>query len=367
MVTTMKKFLDKKNILITGGTGSLGKVLLRRILSDEMGTPNKIVVFSRDEGKQHAMRVDYLNAGKKATDEVIYNNFNNQVQFFIGDVRNENSISDALQQLEIDIVIHAAAMKQVPACEYFPEEAALTNVQGAANLVRAIRKHGKNVECLIGVSTDKACKPINVMGMTKSLQERILTQGSMGLKNTRVLCVRYGNVLASRGSVIPLFHDQIKKGGPVTITHPDMTRFLLSLDSAVDIIFESMKSGLDGETYIPQIPTAKVTDIAQVLIGKRDIQIQVTGIRPGEKLHEKLISEEESRHCYQKNGYYVIPSILPEVAGTTPEMNTSIEFTNNEYSSEHNVMSQAELKALLEKNNLLLESDIKLESGEMIA
>lgn len=365
----MAKYLDGKNVLITGGTGSLGKVLLRRLLTGEMGTPEKIVVFSRDEGKQHAILVDYLNAGKNVTDEVMYSNFKNQVRFVIGDVRNENSISDVLQTLDINVVVHAAAMKQVPSCEYFPEEAALTNVMGAANLMRAIRKHGKNVESVIAVSTDKACKPVNVMGMSKSMQERIMLQAAMGLKGKRIMAVRYGNVLASRGSVIPLFHELIRKNNTLTITHADMTRFLLSLDDAVNIIFEAMNNGLNGEMYIPQIPAAKVTDIAEILIGNRGLKTKITGIRPGEKLHEILISEEEGRRCYERNGYYVIPSILPEIsdAANDGHYGKKVEFSDGEYSSETSLMSKAEVAEMLKKNNLLVESDVRYEGGELIA
>ena len=282
--------LSNKTILVTGGTGSLGKVLIRRLLSGEMGTPRKIIILSRDEAKQHEMRLSYLNS-KASTDEIIYNNFKRLLEFRIGDVRDFHSVSSALQG--VDVVFNAAALKQVPSCEYFPYEAVRTNISGPENIVRAIRELKIPVETVVGISTDKACKPVNVMGMTKALQERIFITANLDCPHTRFICVRYGNVLASRGSVIPLFHEQILAGGPVTITTPDMTRFLLSLDQAVDTIFAALRGAKRGETYIPRVPSSKVTDIAQALIGDRKIKMVITGIRPGEKIHEILVSEEE--------------------------------------------------------------------------
>src|SRR5665647_3038024 len=270
--------LENKRVLITGGTGSLGKALICRLLSGELGTPRKIIVFSRDETKQHAMRVEYMKRGS-ATDDIIYQNFKELLEFRIGDVRDFHSVSSVLT--EADIVFNAAALKQVPACEYFPYQAVMTNIIGPENIVRAIQEHHLLVDTVVGISTDKACKPVNVMGMSKAIQERVFIQANMRCKNTRFICVRYGNVLASRGSVIPLFHDQIKNGGPVTLTVLDMTRFLLSLDQAVDTIFTAVREARRGETYIPRVPSAKVTDISAILIGDRPVQIVVTGIRPG--------------------------------------------------------------------------------------
>ena len=223
--------LAGKRLLITGGTGSLGKVLVRRILTGELGVPQKVIVLSRDEAKQHDMRVSYLHK-TVTTDEVIYRNFLNTLEFRIGDVRNYADVAGAIR--DCDIVINAAALKQVPSCEYFPEQAVMTNCLGPINIVRAIREHGFPVETVVGISTDKACKPVNVMGMTKSLHERIFISANVLSPDTRFICSRYGNVLASRGSVIPLFHQQIEQGGPVTVTVPEMTRFLMSLDEAVD-------------------------------------------------------------------------------------------------------------------------------------
>lgn len=243
--------LDNKRVLITGGTGSLGRVLVRRLLSGEMGRPRKIIVFSRDEAKQHFMRLKYMHQ-RVSTDEVIYRHVDQILEFRIGDVRDFASLAGAMH--DVDVVFNAAALKQVPTCEYFPYQAVLTNVIGPENLVRAIEELQLPVETVVGVSTDKACKPVNVMGMTKAIQERILIQGNIRCPRTRFICVRYGNVLASRGSVIPLFHEQIRNGGPVTITTPEMTRFLLSLDQAVDTIFAAVKNAKPGETYVPSVP-----------------------------------------------------------------------------------------------------------------
>src|SRR5512137_763422 len=261
--------LAGKRVVVTGGTGSLGKVLIRRLLSGEMGLPKKILVFSRDEAKQHAMRVEYLNR-RAATDEIIYRNFEQLLEFRIGDVRDFHAASAVLR--DADVVFNAAALKQVPACEYFPFEAVQTNIAGPENIIRAIREFNLPVETVVGISTDKACKPVNVMGMTKAIQERVFIQGNMRCPQTRFICVRYGNVLASRGSVIPLFHDQIRNGGPVTITTTDMTRFLLSLDRAVDTIFAAVREARRGETYVPRVTSARMTDMVDVLIGDRPVK-----------------------------------------------------------------------------------------------
>jgi UDP-glucose 4-epimerase len=349
--------ISNKRILIAGGTGSLGKVLVERILSRSQGKPAKVIVLSRDEAKQHNMRVEYQQKNT-VTDEIIYKDYEQILEFRIGDVRDYHTICSALNNM--DIVVNAAALKQVPTCEYFPYEAVRTNITGAENLVSAIREHQFPVETVVGVSTDKACKPVNVMGMTKSIQERILITGNLSCPSTRFICVRYGNVLASRGSVIPLFREQIKKGGPVTITTPDMTRFLLSLESAVDTIFAAIKNALPGETYVPQIPAARITEIAAALIGNRDIEIKNIGIRPGEKIHESLVSEEEGWRTYDRGDYYVIQPILPELR--TEGDITAYEYLNKEYSSADNVFSFEEVKELLRSNNLMLDQEPLMES-----
>lgn len=350
-------FADK-TVLITGITGSLGKVLVRRLLSGELGTPKKIIGLSRDEAKQHQMRVDYMHR-RAVTDEVIYHNFEQLLEFRIGDVRDFHCMAGVLRRA--DVVFNAAALKQVPTCEYFPYEAVQTNIIGPENICRAIREHNLPVETVVGISTDKACKPVNVMGMTKAIQERLFISANPDCPTTRFICVRYGNVLASRGSVIPLFVEQIRKGGPVTITTREMTRFLLSLDQAVDIIFDAVRHAKSGETYIPRVPSARVTDLAEVMIGGRDIEIKITGIRPGEKIHEILVSEEESNRTFRQGDYYVIEPILPELRHPARDGKRLGE----EYSSADNLMDRDDLGRLLERHGLLDLESIPLD-GELL-
>jgi len=349
------RIFDGKRLLITGGTGSLGKVLVQRILSGELGDPANVIVFSRDEAKQYFMRIGY-ESKVAATDDVIYRNFQRKLQFWIGDIRDADSAASALRN--VDVVINAAAMKQVPTCEYYPYEAVRTNIEGAENIVRAIQKHNLKVETVVGVSTDKACKPVNAMGMTKALQERIFIQGNMRCPNTRFVCVRYGNVLASRGSVIPLFHSQIRSGGPVTITTPEMTRFLLSLHDAVDTIFAAISSGLPGETYIPRVPSSRIVDVAKVLIDGRPIETVVTGIRPGEKIHEILISEEEAHRTADRGKWYAILPMLPEICGD----GAGLGCLKREYSSMDNIMELEETRQLLKTRRLMVEDVESLDS-----
>jgi FlaA1/EpsC-like NDP-sugar epimerase len=350
--------LQDKRVLITGGTGSLGQVLIQRILSGELGEPKQVVVYSRDEAKQHYLRLNYLQRAA-ATDEVIYRNSQRLLSFQIGDVRDFHSISAALANA--DVVFNAAALKQVPTCEYFPYEAVQTNIGGPENLVRAIREHRLPVETVIGISTDKACKPVNVMGMTKAVQERIFIRANLDCPQTRFVCVRYGNVLASRGSVIPLFHDQIRQGGPITVTTPEMTRFLLSLNQAVDTVFAALREAKPGETYIPRIRAARVAEIADVLRGDRPIEIQFTGIRPGEKLHEILISEEEAFRVADRGSYYAIVSLLPELAAQSSD---AVPLPR-EYSSADNLMDRHELVAMLTHHRLVGDT-LPADEGEQL-
>jgi FlaA1/EpsC-like NDP-sugar epimerase len=352
------KGLEGKRILITGGTGSLGKVLVRRLLSGEMGVPKQIIVFSRDEAKQHQMRLEYQHKGS-ATDDVIYKNFQELLAFRIGDVRDFHSVANALRG--IDIIFNTAALKQVPTCEYFPFEAVMTNIGGPENIIRAIREHELPIETVVGISTDKACKPVNVMGMTKAIQERVFIKANMDCLDTRFICVRYGNVLASRGSVIPFFHEQIRSGGPVTITSEEMTRFLLSLNKAVDTIFAAVKYGERGETYIPKVPSARMVDIADALIGDRKIKKIITGVRPGEKIHEILVSEEESNRTVDKGEYYAIQSILPEIRVS----GSSRPALAKEYSSADNLMNPQEVIELLRLNRLMVGEGL-VEEGEIL-
>lgn len=354
---SMKTMFEGKTVLVTGGTGSMGKIFVRRVLAGELGTPKKVIVMSRDEAKQHDMRMSYLHK-LAATDEVIYRNFSNVLEFRIGDVRSYADVCAAVK--DADFVVNAAALKQVPTCEYFPAQAVLTNCLGAANIARAIEEHRLPVEAAVAVSTDKACKPVNVMGMTKAIQERLFISANITNPKTRFICVRYGNVLASRGSVIPLFHSQIRSGGPLTITTPKMTRFLLSLHDAVDTVFTALREARRGETYVPAAPSALVMNIAKALAGKRKIEIKVTGIRPGEKLHEVMVSEEEMNHCVKRGAYYAIRPMLPELAGGAGREPNAL---TKEFSSADNVLDLAGTAALLKDNRLMIE-DVDPASAE---
>lgn len=331
-----------KRILITGGTGSLGQVLARRLLMGSDGTPESVTIFSRDEAKQHYMRLEFMRR-TNATDEVIFENSRQRLKFVIGDVRDRSALARAARNA--DVIFSAAALKQVPSCEYFPWEACRTNIEGAVNLVEVIAELDLPVETVVGISTDKACKPVNVMGMTKAIQERVYIDGNLHHPKTRFICARYGNVLASRGSVVPLFLDQIAAGGPVTITTPDMTRFLLTLDDAVDTIFAAVRSAKPGDTYIPQCRSARMTDLAAFLIGDRDIRTVFTGIRPGEKIHEILISEEEATRTVEGDpGYFAVRPMLPELA--EPISEPAIE---GEFSSAGNLLSGSDLADFFER------------------
>lgn len=325
--------LKNKQILITGGTGSLGHVLVDHLLSGKTGRPARIIVFSRDEDKQFHMRMRYQDA--------------NGLSFRLGDVRDYPSVLEAM--CDVDIIIHAAALKQVPACEYFPFESVMTNILGAQNVVRAARENGR-VETVVGISTDKACKPVNVMGMTKALQERVILAANLDCPGTRFLMVRYGNVVGSRGSVVPLFRQQLSEGGPLTVTTPNMTRFLLTLDQAVDVVFEALQHGNPGETLVPRAPSARILDLARVMIGTRPVEIELTGIRPGEKTHEILISEEECYRTTERNGYYVIHSVLPELDG-----GPHIPVRDTEYSSAESLLSHADIQRILVESGFGME------------
>lgn len=330
--------LTGARVLITGGTGSLGQTLVRRLLRGEIGTPDKLIVFSRDEAKQHAMKSTWKHL-HQSTDDVWYHNFDELMEFQIGDVRDAVSVERAVRGC--DVVIHAAAMKQVPTCEYFPGQAVATNVLGAENVVRAVTRE-ESVHTFVGVSTDKACKPINVMGMTKAIQERLVVEGNLQQGHCRMIAVRYGNVLSSRGSAIPLFKHQIASGGPVTLTLAEMTRFLMTLDQAVDTIFAAMLHARRGEIFVPRVPSARMPDVVDVLIGDLPIETVMTGIRPGEKIHEILLSEEEAFRTTERNGYYVLLPQLPELsdAPLTPALQA-------EYSSADSIVTGGELERLV--------------------
>lgn len=333
--------LEGKRILVTGGTGSLGQTLVKRILTGERGTPEEVTIFSRDEAKQHYMRLEFLHRDT-ATDDIIYQNSKQLLKFRIGDVRDYPALLAAMRSA--DVVFNAAALKQVPSCEYFPFEAVQTNIHGAANIVRAIRENDLPVTKVIGISTDKACKPINVMGMTKALQERVLIEANRDCPKVEFNCVRYGNVIASRGSIIPLFVEQIKNSQPITVTLPEMTRFLLSLDRAVDTVFEAVSNSTGrGLTFVPKVSSAKIVDVATVLMGDKELPFEFTGIRPGEKVHEIMVSEEECFRTVESGDYYRILPVLPELRGEEK----IVPALAGEYSSKDDNLSIDELSVLL--------------------
>jgi FlaA1/EpsC-like NDP-sugar epimerase len=346
--------LSGQTVVVTGGTGSLGKCLVKRLLAGEMGDVSRVVVFSRDEAKQHKMRLESHGWGV-STDEVIYGDRQGRLQFVVGDVRDYAAVLSAFRGA--NVIIHAAAMKQVPTCEYHPEEAIKTNILGPANIVRAARSDHSVVHTVLGVSTDKCVKAVNCYGMTKALMERLFGQANLDCRcwpggSTRYFCVRYGNVLASTGSVVPLFRRQIKQGGPVTITDPEMTRFFFTIDQAVDTVFAALKGAESGEVWVPKLPSVRMTDVANALIGDREIGINYTGIRPGEKLHEILISEEELRRVSERSGHYVVGPILPEL-GPRDHTEHPLE---REYSSGVKALGLLRTTALL-KDAGLLEDD----------
>lgn len=278
-----------KRVLVTGGTGSFGNFVVRRLLNAGV---QEVRVLSRDEKKQYDMRVFYQ--GRR------------DLSFVIGDVRNPQIVDEAMAG--IHTVFHAAALKQVPTCEHHPHEAIRTNVLGAENLVEAALRHG--VECLVMISTDKAVKPVNVMGMTKALQERIVLRGNLSRlnKGTRLCCVRYGNVLRSRGSVVPFFRRQLARGQTMTITDERMTRFLLTLNEAIELVLYAAEHTRGGEIFVRKAKAAKITDIAQVMAEEagKPFDYKLIGILPGEKLHEILVSEEELVRVQNCGDYYTI-------------------------------------------------------------
>jgi FlaA1/EpsC-like NDP-sugar epimerase len=326
----MSRNLEGAEVLILGGTGSLGHRLFHRIMGNELGRPGSITIFSRDEAKQHYMRLEFMRL-TTATDDVIYRESAKRVRFMIGDVRSYPDVKRAADRA--DVIFHAAAMKQVPTCEYFGAAAVDTNVLGAVNLVRALRDGPQREKSVVGISTDKACKPVNLMGMTKAIQERILIQGNLDTPWARMVNVRYGNVMASRGSAIPFFIDLVRRGQPIPITDRRMSRFLMTLDQSVDLVFSAYRDAHPGETFLPMVPCANVVDMALAVAEDAAYPLTVTGIRPGEKIHEILVSEEEVAHTVMRDGRLVILPILPELrveAGGSHELPFRGEYTSGE-------------------------------------
>jgi UDP-glucose 4-epimerase len=333
-------FLDGKRVLVTGGTGSLGQRVVKRLLDGDAGSVKSVIVMSRDETKQHDMRLRFL-GHTSATDDVIFKQTQQRLQFRIGDVRDLSSVIESVR--DADVIIHAAALKQVPTCEFFTREAVLTNTLGADTVVRAIQMVGNHVEAVVGISTDKACKPVNVMGLTKALMERLLIAANLSVPSTRFVCVRYGNVIGSRGSVIPVFEEQIARGGPITITTPEMTRFLITLDQAVDAVFAVLANGRPGEIFVPRAGAATVVGVAEAMMGEQALDLRFIGVRPGEKIHEILVSEEELVRTSERDGYYVIAPMLPGLSSTP----LAPQCLAVEYSSAHATMDAEALATLI--------------------
>ena len=284
--------LTGKRVLVTGGTGSLGSKLVRRLLHGDLGRPEAIVVFSRDEAKQHAHAPCASEQRRRRPTRSSTPTGSDRCAFTSATSRDHASIRSGAARTPTSSSMPPPSSRYPPASTSRPRRSGPTS-SVPEHIVRAIREGRLPVEAVIGISTDKACKPVNVMGMTKAIQERVFIQANLDCAATRFVAARYGNVLASRGSVIPLFHEQIRRGGPVTVTTPEMTRFLMTLDQAVDTVFAALKDARPGEIYVPRVPSARMVDLAAVLIGDRPIETVFTGIRPGEKVHEILVSEEE--------------------------------------------------------------------------
>jgi UDP-glucose 4-epimerase len=282
--------LTNKVLMITGGTGSFGSTVLKRFLSTSV---REIRIFSRDEKKQEDMRITFNNP---------------KLKFYIGDVRDYDSISQAMKG--VDYVFHAAALKQVPSCEFYPMEAVRTNVIGTENVMNAATAH--SVKRVVVLSTDKAVYPINSMGISKAMAEKLMVaKARTQLEDETVLCAtRYGNVMASRGSVIPLFISQLKEGKPLTVTDPNMTRFLMSLEDSVDLVLYAFEHGKQGDIFVQKAPASTVADLAQAIkeLLKKDEPVRIIGTRHGEKLYESLISREEMVKAEDMGGYYRIPA-----------------------------------------------------------
>jgi UDP-N-acetylglucosamine 4,6-dehydratase/5-epimerase len=278
-----------KVLLIAGGTGSFGNAVLRRFLTTSI---KEIRIFSRDELKQDDMRKYYNN---------------DKLKFYIGDVRDKNSIDDAMQG--VDYVFHAAALKQVPSCEFYPMQAVKTNIIGTENLLNSAINAG--VKKVIALSTDKAVYPINAMGISKAMMERVIVSKGRNIKDTMIACTRYGNVMASRGSVIPLFIDQIRRGRPITITDPNMTRFMMSLDQAVDLVLFAFENGQSGDIFVHKAPAATIELLANTMkniLGVPNHEVRTIGTRHGEKLYETLLTKEEMVKAIDMGKYYRIPT-----------------------------------------------------------
>ena len=329
-----------KTLLITGGTGSFGNAVLQRFLHSDFA---EIRVFSRDEKKQEDMRVALKS---------------DKVKFYIGDVREYDSVHDALQG--VDYVFHAAALKQVPSCEFFPMEAVRTNVIGAENVIRAAI--AQEVRRCVVLSTDKAVYPINAMGMSKALMEKVMVAKSRLCDPVKTVlsATRYGNVMASRGSVIPLFLKQLQEGKPLTITDPNMTRFLMSLEESVDLVLYAFEHARPGDIFVQKAPASTVGDLAQALreVLQRDNEIKIIGTRHGEKLYESLVSREEMARSEDLGGYYRVPADSRDLNYDKYFVEGEMEISKIDDYTSHNTkrLSVAEVKDVLMQLDIVREA-----------
>ena len=286
---------QNKTLMITGGTGSFGNAVLNRLLTTDIG---EIRIFSRDEKKQDDMRHEY---------QIKYPQYAEKIKFYIGDVRSLESCRAAMHG--VDYIFHAAALKQVPSCEFFPMEAVKTNIIGTDNVLTAAIE--ESVECVICLSTDKAAYPINAMGTSKKMEEKVAVAKSRYSGKTKICCTRYGNVMCSRGSVIPLWIDQIKAGNPITVTEPSMTRFIMSLDEAVDLVLFAFEHGENGDILVQKAPACTIQTQAEAvceLFGGNKEDIRVIGIRHGEKMYETLLTKEECSNAVDMGNFYRVPA-----------------------------------------------------------
>lgn len=290
----MTLFKDK-TLMITGGTGSFGNAVLNRFLKTDVG---EIRIFSRDEKKQDDMRHEF---------QAKYPEFADKIKFYIGDVRDLQSVKNAMHG--VDFIFHAAALKQVPSCEFFPLEAVKTNVLGTENVLTAAIDEG--VKTVICLSTDKAAYPVNAMGTSKAMMEKVIVAKSRTTKKTKICCTRYGNVMCSRGSVIPLWIDQIRSGNPITVTDPKMTRFIMSLDEAVDLVLFAFEHGESGDILVQKAPACTIETQAKAVIELFDKEnktpIKIIGIRHGEKKYETLLTNEECMNAIDMGDFYRVP------------------------------------------------------------
>lgn len=287
---------ENKTLLITGGTGSFGNAVLRRFLPTDIG---EIRIFSRDEKKQDDMRHEY---------QAMYPEYAQKIKFYIGDVRDISSVRNAMHG--VDYIFHAAALKQVPSCEFFPMEAVRTNVIGTDNVLTAAIEAG--VKVIIGLSTDKAAYPVNAMGTSKAMMEKVIVAKSRTVSpdKTKICCTRYGNVMCSRGSVIPLWIDQIKSGKPITITEPKMTRFIMALEEAVDLVLFAFENGVSGDILVQKAPSCTIETLAKAVkeLFHSEQEIKIIGIRHGEKMYETLLTNEECAKALDMGNFYRVPS-----------------------------------------------------------